>query len=248
MTEVEAPAAEWSEAQGRALMAQKISEIVLAVSHVAKGGRNAFHNYDYATEADVLAAVRQAMAERKLALIPEVTSWEVEKEEGSKDFITHVKLNFTLVDGDTGFWEVCPFAGSGLDRGEKGIYKAITGATKYFLLKLFLLPTGDDPERDEPHESTPVTVSAGRSPTAPAANPRMATHAQISMIWVRARELQLDDAEVHEALRVKAGVESITQLQKSKVDAVLEGLAQYAEYKKRKTEEPAAGAVPDVAP
>jgi hypothetical protein len=30
--------------------------------------------------------------------------------------------------------------------GDKGIYKAITGANKYALLKPFLLETGDDPE------------------------------------------------------------------------------------------------------
>ncbi len=41
-------------------------------------------------------------------------------------------------------------AGEGLDQnGDKGTYKAITGATKYFLLKLFLIPTGDDPETDK---------------------------------------------------------------------------------------------------
>ena len=43
-------------------------------------------------------------------------------------------------------------SGSGNDRsrsgavGDKGIYKAITGANKYALLKTFLLETGDDPE------------------------------------------------------------------------------------------------------
>ena len=43
-------------------------------------------------------------------------------------------------------------SGSGNDRsrsgavGDKGIYKAITGANKYALLKTFLLEKGDDPE------------------------------------------------------------------------------------------------------
>ena len=32
--------------------------------------------------------------------------------------------------------------------GDKGLYKAITGANKYFLFKLFQIETGDDPERD----------------------------------------------------------------------------------------------------
>jgi hypothetical protein len=42
-------------------------------------------------------------------------------------------------------------AGSGNDKnskgvGDKGIYKALTGASKYALLKTFMMETGDDPE------------------------------------------------------------------------------------------------------
>lgn len=41
------------------------------------------------------------------------------------------------------FW-----AGYGDDAGDKGIYKALTGAVKYALMKQFLVSTGDDPEGD----------------------------------------------------------------------------------------------------
>jgi len=45
-------------------------------------------------------------------------------------------------------------AGSGFDTAEKTVYKAMTGAYKYFLRQLFCIETGDDPERDElPRES-----------------------------------------------------------------------------------------------
>ncbi len=48
-------------------------------------------------------------------------------------------------------------AGAGNDRnkngvGDKGTYKAITGATKYALMKTFLLETGDDPEVASDHD------------------------------------------------------------------------------------------------
>src|SRR5699024_6730814 len=36
----------------------------------------------------------------------------------------------------------------GQDAGDKAVYKAITGATKYALMKVFMIPTGDDPEQD----------------------------------------------------------------------------------------------------
>ena len=41
------------------------------------------------------------------------------------------------------------WAGSGDDPADKGLYSAYTGAVKYFLMKAFLIPTGDDPEADE---------------------------------------------------------------------------------------------------
>jgi hypothetical protein len=39
--------------------------------------------------------------------------------------------------------------GSGSDTGDKGLYKAITGGIKYVLNTNFLIPTGDDPEKDD---------------------------------------------------------------------------------------------------
>jgi hypothetical protein len=39
--------------------------------------------------------------------------------------------------------------GEGQDAGDKGPYKAMTGAQKYALMKTFMIPTGDDPEADE---------------------------------------------------------------------------------------------------
>jgi len=38
--------------------------------------------------------------------------------------------------------------GIGMDTGDKAIYKAETGAQKNFLMQLFLMSTGDDPEHD----------------------------------------------------------------------------------------------------
>ena len=39
--------------------------------------------------------------------------------------------------------------GAGHGRDEKGYYSAVTGAIKYALTSLFLIPTGDDPEADD---------------------------------------------------------------------------------------------------
>lgn len=121
------------------------------VGYVQKDGKNEFHGYKYASEANLIAALRPAMIEAGLILIPSVT--HVSHDEYGN---THVMMNFTLMD-EEGAMYTFSGAGSGNDRnkngvGDKGTYKAITGATKYALMKTFLLETGDDPEVASDHD------------------------------------------------------------------------------------------------
>jgi hypothetical protein len=112
------------------------------VGCVPKRGFNDFHKYAYATEADIVEAVRGAMSSRGVVLVPSVRSVV---REGT---LTTVLMAFQFTDGETGETSTHDWAGTGDDKGDKGLYKAMTGALKYFLLKTFLLPTGDDPEAD----------------------------------------------------------------------------------------------------
>lgn len=132
---------------------KKLAEVMAEVERVAKHGRNDFHKYDYATESDIVAAVRSAMAARGIMMIPHVRSlnWR-QTEKGSP--IATMAVEFRVTDGDTHLSFV--MIGEGQDTGDKATYKALTGATKYALLKLFLIPTGDDPERDEPGRRSPA--------------------------------------------------------------------------------------------
>ncbi|MEN1679944.1 MAG: ERF family protein, partial [Planctomycetota bacterium] len=58
--------------------------------------------------------------------------------------------------------------GEGQDRGDKAIYKAITGGRKYSLAMLFGIHTTDDAEKDSPEESTSTTPQARPPQPAPA--------------------------------------------------------------------------------
>ncbi|NTX57951.1 ERF family protein [Myxococcus sp. CA039A] len=139
---------------GKPSLIRKLAEVMGTVGHVPKSGRNTFHNYDYATEADIVAAVRKGLSDRSLMLIPSVekTEWSVvERAKGGKDRLCTLTVRYTLHDGDSGETLAFDVVGEGQDAGDKATYKAITGATKYALLKLFLIPTGDDPEQDEGH-------------------------------------------------------------------------------------------------
>ena len=120
----------------------KLSEILGEIDRVPKRGRNEFHKYDYVMESDLVEAVRQKLAERHVFLLSSVE--ELRRE----DTLTEAKIRFTFLDGDTGESLSFYYFGQGDDKGDKGAYKAYTGALKYAIMKNFLVPTGDDPEAD----------------------------------------------------------------------------------------------------
>jgi hypothetical protein len=130
----------------------KLVEVMKSIPYIQKAGFNSFHKYRYASEADVNERVREEFAKRNLVMIPDVKSCTVRPHvthKGHHESITTVEVEFKIIDGDTG--ETISFTtfGEGQDAGDKGIYKAITGAQKYALMKMLMIPTGDDPEADE---------------------------------------------------------------------------------------------------
>lgn len=68
--------------------------------------------------------------------------------QGKTSYITTVRYSFELLDLDGGGTLPMQIILSGGDALDKGATKALTGAIKYALTTLFLIPTGDDPEAD----------------------------------------------------------------------------------------------------
>ena len=113
---------------------------------VGKSGYNAFHKYYYVTEADIVSAVGSAL--NKQGILLNTTMEDVQIVMNGDKPITRVKMRFTLLDSETGESLESVFYGDGEDKNDKGIFKAVTGASKYFLLKTFMVGTEDDAERD----------------------------------------------------------------------------------------------------
>ncbi len=146
-------------AEGRPL-ARKMATVLSEVHRVPKNGRNDFHGYDYVYESDLVDHIRDKLAEQGVAIFPSVREHsvaELEDGRGRTQYLTTVTLDVSLVDGESGDQMTTTWVGQGLDSGDKGYYKAYTGAIKYFLLKTFLISTGDDPETEdvEPPASAP---------------------------------------------------------------------------------------------
>jgi ERF superfamily protein len=169
---------------------RKLAEVMGEVERVKKSGRNEFHRYDYATEADIVAAVREGMSQRHLMLVPDVESCEVKdlERKNGRERLATLRVRFTLVDGDSGETHSFTVLGEGTDQGDKATYKAMTGATKYALLKLFLIPTGDDPEQDDAPPARAPQRQQQRPPPVPDEGRREAQRQQA------ARSASLADA------------------------------------------------------
>jgi len=124
---------------------KKIGKVMQKIERIPKNGFNEYHKYHYVTEADLMDKIRPLLAEVGLAFYSSV----LEQQRDNELMLTKVKMEFVLADADTGECIKSIYWGEAQDKGDKGLYKAYTGATKYFLMKTFLIATGDDPERDE---------------------------------------------------------------------------------------------------
>ena len=133
-------------------LAAKMILIMKEVEYIKKTGYNQFHGYKYATESDVTSEMSSAMQKHNVFMFSSIISRDCiqYKTRGGKDsFLITVQIQVTFVDVDSGEEFTGQFYGDGSDSDDKGIYKAITGAQKYALMKTFLVETGDDPERDD---------------------------------------------------------------------------------------------------
>jgi len=139
-------------------LALKMIQIMSEVKCIQKNGFNQFHKYKYATETDVSSAFSSAMQKHQVFMFSSILDRECHpyQTRGNKEaFLITVKLQVTFIDAESGESFTSTFYGDGSDSDDKGVYKAITGAQKYALMKTFLAATGDDPERDERSSSAP---------------------------------------------------------------------------------------------
>lgn len=115
-----------------------------------KGGTNTFDRYSYFTEAQYKELFTELFADAGLEL--KFTELAYDTFEGSEKQANGrmPKIEFQLMDCETGFYESTIITGEGIDKGDKAGYKAYTGALKYYLADTFMVATGDDPETDSP--------------------------------------------------------------------------------------------------
>jgi hypothetical protein len=134
-------------------LATAISKVMgeIAADPIHKKGKNAFHNYSYATMQDILSGLTPLMSKHGITIM----QTEIERgfmDNGNAIFATY---DFTIMH-ESG--EVWPFpqrqtgvSNTRTSKGtfdDKGLNKCHTSARKYFLLSLFQIPTTDEDDAD----------------------------------------------------------------------------------------------------
>ena len=123
---------------------QKIAKAKEMVGIVKKEGKVSFKNtnYNYQRAEDIEMAVRDACQKVGILIYP--SGFNVVSD--NNNIITTIQC-FRVVDVDNGTSIECEMGGQGQDSGDKRIYKAETGAYKYFMKQLFQIPSeGTDPD------------------------------------------------------------------------------------------------------
>lgn len=115
-----------------------------------KEGENKYDKYSYFSEAQYKLLFTELFSEHNLELkFDEIEYGAFEGTEKQTNG-RMPKLEFSLIDVETGFFETTKITGEGIDKGDKAGYKAYTGALKYYLANTFMVATGDDAEKDSP--------------------------------------------------------------------------------------------------
>lgn len=125
---------------------EALHRIANDIQFVEKTGNNEFNNYSYASELDLLMAVRPIMMDYNVICLPvDVQTFS------SPDAIkTEAVVTYRFVHVSSGEHIDVKVAAAGSDKGDKGAFKLMTGALKYALRQTFLIATGDDPEAYDP--------------------------------------------------------------------------------------------------
>lgn len=130
---------------------EKLLEIFKQVQNVSKDSRNTFQNYDYVSANKLMETFHPLFADAGLILRPSVTNVvhsSYKNAKGEEVLTCALTMRYEIIDtisGETSDYFIPSF---GIDKGDKAIFKAMTGALKYFFLQTFMLSTEDDPEAD----------------------------------------------------------------------------------------------------
>lgn len=122
---------------------QRMLGVMEDVKYVQKESKRVNGQYTFVSHDAVSRAMHDPLIKHGIVMIPTVDEM---RQEGNRT-VAVVSVSFINVDDPLDLVAVT-YTGYGIDTQDKGPGKAISYATKYAMLKVFCLESGDDPERD----------------------------------------------------------------------------------------------------
>ena len=203
----------------------KLLAIRSGMKRLPKRGWNDHHKYKYVRSEDAVGKAQRLLDRYGVLLLPEVSG-----EATHNGTTTLVPMTYTFLDAETGQTEAFKWLGAGQDKGDKGVYKAYTGALKFFLIQFFQVQVGDAPEpeaTDADGQSTARAQEAqdtrSKDADRPAATRIPVDRAKTILVHARQAGLVNDDdsfSAVFKAQLADVGVQKIGALNVDQAEVV----------------------------
>lgn len=173
-------------------LAAKLTRIGNEIGKIDKSGYNAEQKFKFIEYSVIASRIRSLFDEYGVLINPSVVDYKAEtitSRSGKAGYHYLLYMMFEVINADdpkdsyTSEW-----VSESIDYGDKGVNKAITSGTKYFLMRLFNISERDDEDSDS---ETPEEIQA--APAAP-------TSQQLNFEALRERcktlktEAEVDDA------------------------------------------------------
>lgn len=198
-------------------LAGRLAAIGKEIGAVAKTGQNSGYreSYNFIEYGEVAGRIRELLDKHGVAIVPSVESYEkstISSSKGSQGFHYILTMKFTAINADDQTDRIeSMWVGESADYGDKGINKAITAGTKYFIMRLFNIS-----EKGDDNDANSVEMSAVES-YEPKDKGRVPTDAIISKIKTLTTVEEIDKAQesVFERYPIMMGID------RRRIDAAL---------------------------
>lgn len=176
-------------------LAQKLAKIGKEIGAVSKSGTNLQQKYNYIEYGVVAGRIRELFDTYSIIIVPSVSDYqtdEITTKNGASGYHYVLRMSFKLINGDDPNDTLeTTWLGESADYGDKGINKAETSGTKYFLMRLFNVSEKGEEEADK------ITPEIARSKRI------TATRSQFTEAEIENAKNELEDAENFEDLKIR---------------------------------------------
>lgn len=220
---------------------ERILKAAQEAGYVQKSSRNTGQGYNFAGDEAITEKFRDAFIKNGLIAYPDQVEFakiDILPREGkdTPNVLVHVKGNYVITDGEESIF--VQSLGSGIDVGDKAVYKALTGFRKYAFRNAVMMATGDDPEAARDDEKPTVAKTKAGAAAVQASVDKAADQADVpaeetpdeklargkKAIFAKAREVGLSK-EGLERLRLSVtGKQSSKQFTISDVNKMLKAM------------------------